>query len=104
VKHGYIRLGEAFAIPAPSETYVSATVFFRPEDVEVSETGDGQPVRVEAKVFLGARTRLRLSTEWLERPMAFEAELPSREAVRIAVGSLLQVTIKPTYVRIFWPD
>jgi putative spermidine/putrescine transport system ATP-binding protein len=101
VREGRVRLGGAFDVPGPADAAGRATVFFRPEDVEVSSTGLGQPATVEVRIFLGATTRLHLVTEVDGTPARLYVDLPSRQAVALDAGSQLTIRIDPSDVRVF---
>jgi hypothetical protein len=101
VVDGWIRLGEAFAVPAPAGTAKRAVVFFRPEDVTVTPSGPGQPARLEVKIFLGSQTRLHLAAEVDGSTVRFHADLPSRQALEHEPGAILRVRVDPGHLRIF---
>ncbi len=98
---GWVRLGDAFAAPAPAGATNRAVVFFRPEDVRVSERGPGQPARLEVKIFLGPQTRLHLAADVNGLVVRLHADLPSREALGHEPGTTLHVRVDPGHLRIF---
>lgn len=101
VHAGRVSLGQAFAAPAPAAANGMAMAFFRPEDVEVSRNGAGQPAGVEMKVFLGALTRLHLVTEIDGVPLRFSADVPSRSASGLGVGDRVGVIVASAGVSVF---
>jgi putative spermidine/putrescine transport system ATP-binding protein len=101
VQEGRLNLGGAFDVAAPAGAR-RATVFFRPEDVEVSVDGRaGHPATVEFKIFLGSTSRLHLVTEVGGQPARFYADLPSRQAAALQPGSPVRVRIDPADIRAF---
>src|SRR5581483_6372765 len=61
VRDGVVALGSAFRVPAPAGSSGAVLAFFRPEDVEMSADGGGQPATVEARTYHGQLTRLHLT-------------------------------------------
>lgn len=101
VENGAVRFGNFFAIPAPQGANGAAIAFFRPEDVELSPNGHGQPATVESKLFLGSDTRLYLLVEADGRRARIYADLASRRALAIEPGASVRVLVDPANVRVF---
>lgn len=102
VRDGRLRLGGAFDVPAPGAGGRRATVFFRPEDVEISRNGsDGHPARVEVKIFHGASSRVHLVTELDEGEARLFADLATQRAQGIEPGSIVRFRVDPAHVRSF---
>ena len=104
VANGQVRLGECFGVPAPPGTASRVVVFFRPEDVELSANGRGQPATVEATIFLGLLTRLHLIVETEGQTARLYADLPSRQATALQPGAAVRVYVEPGHVRVFPAD
>jgi len=99
---GRVRCGDLFDVAAsPAEQVV---VFFRPEDIRISDNGSGQLATVENKMFQGLLSRLYLATEADGQPIRFYADLPSREVTALEPGATLRVFIEEEHVRIFPVD
>lgn len=109
VEGGRVRLGAAFDVPGPSGSGAArAIAFFRPEDVAIAGPGSdpsagapGQPARVEVKLFLGATTRVDLVTATDGGDVRLSADLPSRQAEALALGSTVTFQVDPSLVRVF---
>jgi putative spermidine/putrescine transport system ATP-binding protein len=97
-----IRFGGVLDIAAMGMEGNRAIVFFRPEDVEFSQSG--HPAEVESKIFQGAQTRLHLVAEAEGLIGRFYADLPSRDAIALERGSTVRVSINPSSARIFPVD
>ena len=96
------RCGDLFDVAAsPAEQVV---VFFRPEDIRISDNGSGELATVENKMFQGLLSRLYLATEADGQPIRFYADLPSREVTALEPGATLRVFIEEEHVRIFPVD
>jgi putative spermidine/putrescine transport system ATP-binding protein len=94
-----IRFGGVLDIAAMGIEGNRAIVFFRPEDVEFTQSG--HPAEVESKIFQGAQTRLHLVAEAEGLIGRFYADLPSRDAIALERGSTVRVSINPSSARIF---
>ena len=103
VQNGRLRLGKAFDLTPPADAQ-RALLFFRPEDVEFSVNGHGQNATIESKSFLGAQTRLHLLVEADNQIARFYADLPSRQALPLALGEVVRVQIAEINVRVFPAD
>jgi putative spermidine/putrescine transport system ATP-binding protein len=101
VENGSVRFGNCFTIPAPPGANGTAIAFFRPEDVEFSPNGHGQPATVESKLFLGSDTRLYLVVEANGRQARIYADLASRQALAVEPGTSVRVLVDPANVRAF---
>lgn len=101
-RDGRARLGELFDVPAPIGQQVIA--FFRPEDVQISMNGRGEPVTVESKMFQGLLSRLYLAAEADGQPVRFYADLATRDVATLETGATLRVFIEPDHVRVFATD
>jgi putative spermidine/putrescine transport system ATP-binding protein len=101
VADGRIALGNAFQLPAPAGATDRAIAFFRPEDVEVAVGGPGASATVELKIYLGATTKLHLAVQTDGEVARLSADLPSRDAARIAQGDTVAVLVDPSHVRAF---
>ncbi|HEU0116046.1 MAG TPA: ABC transporter ATP-binding protein [Thermomicrobiales bacterium] len=99
VRDGEIALGKAFrtAAPAGSERVVA---FFRPEDVRLSDNG-GQEATVESVMFGGMLTRVYLRAATAPQAARLYADLPSRQALSLAPGATVRITIDPADIRVF---
>lgn len=104
VQNGRVQLGKALDVAAPEAASARAIVFFRPEDVEFSNNGIGQPATVESKIFQGSLTRLHLVIEADGHVGRFYADLPSRQAAEVDLGSHVRVYINATNARVFAAD
>lgn len=103
VQDGWIRLGEALAVPAsgPGE---QAVVFVRPEDVELSLDGVGQPATVESTSFGGQQTRVHLVLEAGGQTVRLYADVASRQAIAYAPGCAVRIHIPQRSARVFFAD
>lgn len=101
VQEGRVRLGGALDVPAPDINGNNAIVFFRPEDVEFSNNGIGHPATVEGKIFQGALTRLHLHVKADHQAGRFYADLPSRQAATLDMGSTVRVYVKSENACVF---
>jgi putative spermidine/putrescine transport system ATP-binding protein len=101
VENGSVRFGTCFTIPAPPDANGTAIAFFRPEDVEFSPDGHGQPATVESKLFLGSDTRLYLLVDANGRQARIYADLASRQALAVEPGTSVRVLVDPANVRVF---
>lgn len=104
IQNGRIRLGHMLDIPAPERVDKWAIVLFRPEDVEFSHNGQGQPAIVENKMFQGLFTRLQLMIQIDHHIERIYADLPSRQAAQLNPGNVVRIYINPTYAKIFPAD
>ena len=105
IQNGRIQLGTMFDIPAPDLLDKQrAIVLFRPEDVEFSSNGRGQPAIVEGKMFQGVFTRLQLMIQFDYGTERIYADLPSRQAAHLNSGSVVRIYINPTHAKIFPAD
>jgi putative spermidine/putrescine transport system ATP-binding protein len=101
VRNGRASFGAAFALSPPGPHADKLLAFFRPEDVEVVAEGEGQPATVEIKIFLGAVTRLHLVAEVDGSVARFYADVPTRQAQSLDLGSTLGVRLAPESVHTF---
>ena len=101
VRGGQVSFGSAFTLRAPTGSGSGAVVFFRPEDVEIVADGGGHPATLEVKIFLGATTRLHLVAEVEGRQARIYADVPSRQAVALELGSMLRIRVDPANARAF---
>ncbi len=105
IQNGRIQLGTMVDIPAPELLDKQrALVLFRPEDVEFSSNGRGQPAIVEGKMFQGVFTRLQLMIQFDHGTERIYADLPSRQAAHLNSGSVVRIYINPTHAKIFPAD
>jgi putative spermidine/putrescine transport system ATP-binding protein len=101
VRNGRASFGAAFTLSPPEPHAEKLLAFFRPEDVEVVAEGEGQPATVEIKIFLGAVTRLHLVTAVEGRAARFYADVSTRRAQSLDLGSTLGVRLAPESVHTF---
>jgi putative spermidine/putrescine transport system ATP-binding protein len=101
VRDGRASFGAAFTLTSPEPHAEKLLAFFRPEDVEVVAEGEGQPATVEIKIFLGAVTRLHLVTVVDGSVARFYADVPTRRAQSLDLGSTLGVRLAPESVHTF---
>jgi putative spermidine/putrescine transport system ATP-binding protein len=104
VRDGRVRLGGCLDVSAPDGATGTAIAFFRPEDVELSAIGSGQPATVESKLFLGSDTRLYLLVDADGQRARLHADLPSRQAIPLEPGATVRITVDPANVRVFPVD
>jgi putative spermidine/putrescine transport system ATP-binding protein len=95
-------LGNLFNVPAPPSERV--VVFFRPEDVRISNNGLGEPATVENKMFQGLPSRLYLAANANGSPVRFYADLPTRDVIGLEPGAVVRVTIDSQNVTVFPTD
>jgi putative spermidine/putrescine transport system ATP-binding protein len=104
VQNGRARLGGAFDVAAPDGAQ-RVVAFFRPEDVVVeARHGAGESATIEVRLFLGATTRIDLATHddgAAARPVRLSADLATREARGLDVGSPVTFRVDPALVRVF---
>ncbi|KQV15301.1 hypothetical protein ASC97_31365 [Rhizobium sp. Root1203] len=98
VDNGHVALGRALVVPV-SANLERARVFVRAEDI--IRATDGEPARVEAKLFQGQTTRFYLSLECGQAPVRLRVDWASRDAADIEVGQSVRVTIRPENVHVF---
>ncbi len=101
VLQGCLRLGQALSVPARLKDGNEAIVFFRPEDVRISQNGKGHPALVETKMFQGVLTRLQLLIEDERQQARIHADVPSRDAAAIEPGTQVRIVIPEEAVRVF---
>ncbi len=101
VRDGRVSFGTAFSVVAPADSGGGVVVFFRPEDVEIVADGNGHRASLEVKIFLGATTRLHLVAEIDGRQARIYADVPSRQAAPLELGSVLAFRVEPINVRLF---
>lgn len=98
VRNGRINLGKALSIPVSGDTN-RAKVFVRAEDIERSD--EGEPARVDARLFQGQTTRLYLSITTDDSPIRLRVDWVSREVSNVDVGQVVRIAIKPENVHVF---
>lgn len=74
----------------------SACAILRPEQIEMSHTGEGVPARVRTAIYLGPTTRYRVDTQHGDSLEVGE----SRSEVRFQSGDEVVLTWDPTEVRV----
>ncbi|HEV2009563.1 MAG TPA: ABC transporter ATP-binding protein [Candidatus Limnocylindria bacterium] len=104
VRDGRVVLGDAFSVPARAGRNGSALVFFRPEDVEIDTAGQGHPVTLNVKIFHGPTTRLHLLADVDGKIASLHADIPSRQATQLELGTKLWIRVNPTGIRVFPAD
>ena len=101
VKNGRIGLGKAFDIPVPDISQARVSVFIRPEDVTITDSTQGQPAIVESKIFQGSLTRTGLVVETNGQIIRLYADIPSKQADSIDVGSSVGFSVIVPNLRVF---
>src|SRR5581483_5150050 len=94
-RDGVVALGSAFRVSAPAGYSGAVLAFFRPEDVEISANGGGQPATVEARTYHGQLTRLHLTAEADGRVARLYTDLPSRQGLALEPGSQVRFRVDP---------
>jgi putative spermidine/putrescine transport system ATP-binding protein len=101
VTNGKISLGSAFDIPAKDPTTKKVLVFIRPEDLDIQDKDHGQPALVETKIFQGYLTRTGLAVEVGGQLIRIYADINSKQAESIEVGSTVNFSVKTPNIRVF---
>lgn len=104
IQDGKICYGNILTLTVSQISSKRAIIFFRPEDVELSNNGRGQVATILGKIFQGAFTRLHLSFQIEGKTGQFYADLPSRQAVNLKLNDTVMVSVNPAHVTVFPAD
>lgn len=101
VRNGQVSLGSVFNIPAPDPSALRVIIFIRPEDLEIRDSGLGQPAIVESKIYQGSLTRIILVVEESGHLIRLNADVPSFQANAIALGEKVFFGVDVANLRVF---